>query len=270
MIKNKLDRRWWKKFVRRSHYFENAAALGRLKHEEYLRFIKKNPLESSFILKTDLFVEAKALEDNYLPQLRHSNCFVGMDISMETAKVARTKLSSVIPGMNFIVCDAMALPFQSGVFDTIISDSTLDHIPLSKLPQTIEDLARVLRDNGNLILSLNSVYNLPAVFMRKIRNAWDPEWFFTFSISLGRVRRLLKKIGFQIQDSAYILPLHPFEIALLRMAHRKNIAPDLADRWVFFFQRFVKKTLLSPLFCMQFIVSAKKRNGKLDHSESGN
>lgn len=270
VIKNKLDRRWWRTFVRGSHYFEKAAALGRLKQEEYLGFIKKTPLEKSFILKTDLFVEAKALEDNYLPQLRHSNSFVGMDISMETAKLARTKLSPVLPGMNFIVCDAMALPFQSNAFDAIISDSTLDHLPLSKLPQTLEDLARILKDQGNLILSLNSVFNLPAVFMRKVRNAWDPDWFYTFSISLTRVRRLLEKTGFQIQDSAYILPLHPFEIALLRMAHRKKIAAHLADRWVFFFQKIVKKTFLSPVFCMQFIICAKKRNRESDLLESEN
>jgi len=256
--KDKLDRRWWKGFVRRSHYFEGANALSKLKHQEYLEFIRKNQMHTSLILKTDLFVEAKDLEDNYLPLLTDSNRFVGMDISLETVKVARAKLSSRIPGMTYVVCDVLALPFQSDVFDAVISDSTLDHIPPAKLSGALHDLSGVLKNKGRLILSLNSVHNLPAVIMRKIRNVWDPDWFFTFSISLSRVCRQLKKIGFHIQDSSYILPLHPFEIALLRMSRPKKTARLVAEKWVFIFQKIVKKAHLSRYFCIQFIISAQK------------
>jgi SAM-dependent methyltransferase len=261
---NKMDKRWWGKFVSRSHYFDRATALGELKLREYLGFINRNPIHNSHILKTDLFVEAKDLEDNYLPRLTDSNRFVGMDISIETVKIARAKLIPRIPGMMFVVCDVNALPFQSEVFDTVVSDSTLDHIPLAKLPFALQGLARVLKNKGRLILSLNSVYNLPAVIKRKIRNVWDPGWFFTFSVSLNRVFRLLKKTGFHIQDSAYILPIHPFEIALLRMSHPNKIASLISEKWVFIFQKIIKKTHLGIFFCTQFIVSAKKEVESID------
>lgn len=256
---DKLDQKWWTNFVRRSHYFEGASVLGELKRKDYLDFINKTPIKKALVLKTDLFVEAKDQKDNYLPSLVDGNHFVGMDISLETVREARAKLNQCIPDMQYIVCDVTCLPFKKDAFDCVISDSTLDHIPLIQLPSALSGLTRVLKDKGKLILSLNSIYNLPAVIMRTIRNKWNPNWFFTFSVSLGKVLSLLRKDGYQINHYEYILPLHPFEIFLLRYSHRKNIAKTQSRKWAFFFQKITKKTRLSKFFCIQFIVSAEKR-----------
>ncbi|MFC2157514.1 class I SAM-dependent methyltransferase [Acidobacteriota bacterium] len=258
MKKSKLQRKWWSRFVRRSHYFEGASALGKLKRLEYMDFISRTPITGDRVLKTDLFVEAKDKEDNYLPLLDCSNRFVGMDISLETVRVARTKLKLHFPEMLFVVCDATRLPFKPEVFDSIISDSTLDHIPLSKLPDALSGVSDVLKKGGKLVLSLNNVYNLPAVIKRKLRNSWDPNWFFTFSISLRRTKALLRKSNFDIQESAYILPLHPFQIAWLRFALARNFGLKSAEKWVFLFNKIVKGIGLSRLFSMQLIVTAKK------------
>jgi SAM-dependent methyltransferase len=255
--KDKMSRKWWATFVRRGHYFAGAPVLARLKHREYLDFIRRRPLSGARILKTDLFVEAKNLEDNYLPDIA-ANEFVGMDISVNTILEARRQLGADLPDINFASCDVTALPFKEDAFDSILSDSTLDHIPKKDLEEALRGLAHVLSENGSLILSLNSVYNLPAVIVRGIRNRWKPEWFFTFSTSVRYVKKLLRRAGLQVVDYQYILPIHPFEIALLRTVSGSPLGKKLAEVWAGVFHRLAKFPPISRLFCIQFILYAEK------------
>lgn len=262
-----MSRKWWATFVRRGHYFAGAQVLARLKHREYLDFILHRPLSGMRILKTDLFVEAKNLEDNYMPDIA-ANEFVGMDISLNTLLEARRQLKADLPAITFATCDVTALPFKQGVFDCILSDSTLDHIPKADLEEALRGLARVLKDKGCMVLSLNSIFNLPAVLVRGIRNRWRPEWFFTFSTSVHFVKKLLRRVGFKVIDYKYILPIHPFEIALLRLSSGSMPGRRIAEGWAGLFHRLAKFPPLSRLFCIQFIIYAEKEGSALGKNGS--
>jgi len=259
--RDKFSRKWWEQFVSKTHYWENVPILANLKLQDYLGFFRNITLSHNLILKTDLYVEAKDFGDNYLPHLKDGNSFVGMDISFRTVQMARESQKQRLCKMEFVVADARHLPFKEDAFDAVISDSTLDHLPPKLLPHAISELARILRNGGKLILSLNNIYNIPAAVIRRINYLRNPYWFFAFSTSLRKALSILRRAGFRIRRHDYILPYHFMEILLLKLSYDTNIGTAMACRWVVLFRKIMRKTMLRKFACLQFIILAEKGTG---------
>jgi SAM-dependent methyltransferase len=92
------------------------------------------------------------LHDHY-PELD----YIGMDLSLgmlEThALRAGTKKSGLVVG------DAQKMPFESGIFDAVMANHMLYHVP--DLDGTILEFKRILRPGGLLITATNSVGTMP-------------------------------------------------------------------------------------------------------------
>ena len=86
--------------------------------------------------------------------------FVGMDISKNMVKNAKI----VCPNSEFIVCDAMRLPFRSDVFDFIIGISILHHLDLRL---TTDELKRVSVTKCTFLFMEPSLLNPLSAFGRK-------------------------------------------------------------------------------------------------------
>lgn len=81
--------------------------------------------------------------------LKHAN--IGLDISIEMLKRAKKQKPLVLG-------DGEKLPFKSEIFDTVLC--MLSTINLCKNPKKIaEEIKRVLKPNGILILSATSIYD---------------------------------------------------------------------------------------------------------------
>ena len=80
--------------------------------------------------------------------------------------------------------DALTLPFADGVFDTVLSNQVLEHVPEPQLALT--EAARVLKDGGYLILTAPHIWELHEV----------PHDYFRFT-PYG-LRYLAEKAGFEI------------------------------------------------------------------------
>ncbi len=247
---------FWNKYFKEEHYFKEFPSLAEDKLTDYCNFFKIVNFSNSLLLKTDLYVEAKNKKDNYLPFLGVDKC-VGMDISLEVVKNAKNNLSHVFPNMRFIVADVRNLPFKPDIFNVIISDSTLDHLPVNKLPAIMSDLNKIMRQNGKLILSLDNIFNFSMALRRRILRD-HPVYYPAFSFNLNRVFSVLKIQGFRIVSWDYILPFEYALVVLIILSKRIIIIRPLALFWALFLKKINRIHFLKKFVCNQFIILAEK------------
>ncbi len=115
------------------------------------------------LLKTDLFDES--LGEGLYPLLsaRAKKVF-GIDLSGLTVRAAKSRHE----GLCATEADVRHLPFADGVFDVIVSNSTLDHFESSdEITNSLHELHRVLRPGGQLLLTLDNLAN-PAIALRRL------------------------------------------------------------------------------------------------------
>lgn len=148
------------------------------------------------VLKTDMFDEA--VGEGVFELLKSRARFaVGMDIALAT--------------QPHIAADVRQLPFANGVFDLIVSNSTLDHFQTEEeLVASLRELRRVLRPGGELLLTLDNAAN-PIVAIRNIlpfsllhRLGLTP---YEVGVTCGpwKLRRLLRETGFEVAEMSTLL-----------------------------------------------------------------
>ena len=114
------------------------------------------------VLKTDLFDEAVA--GGLVPALEpRATSVTGIDLSRAILEAA----SARVPGVRAVEADVRALPFADASFDTIVSNSTLDHFDSAvEIETSLGELARVLKPGGRLLVTLDNPLN-PVVALGK-------------------------------------------------------------------------------------------------------
>jgi len=86
---------------------------------------------------------------------------VGIDLSKRLVKIAKF----VCRESDFVVCDAMRLPFKDGAFDFIIGISILHHLP--KLSMAFSELKRVSAFHALCLFMEPNLLNPVSAFGRK-------------------------------------------------------------------------------------------------------
>lgn len=115
------------------------------------------------LLKTDIFDEA--VSEGVLPRLATPvQSAVGMDVSGAVLRAARARYARLVA----VRADVRRLPFADGSFDTVISNSTLDHFTSAEeIAVGLRELARVMKPGGCLIVTLDNRAN-PVIALRGI------------------------------------------------------------------------------------------------------
>ncbi|BDH83964.1 MULTISPECIES: class I SAM-dependent methyltransferase [Lactococcus] len=103
---------------------------------------------------------------------RTNSKITSIDINEESIKIAkdRAKEHGVTDNINFLVADAMNLPFQDEEFDIVFSGNIISYIPDRE--KALSEYMRVLKDNG--VLFATPMYYLHEPnnsLMMKVRNA---------------------------------------------------------------------------------------------------
>jgi SAM-dependent methyltransferase len=107
------------------------------------------------VLKTDLFDEI-AGEGLVGSLAARAGRVVGIDVSPWVVR----KAVSRNPGLEGVVADVHALPFEPTSFDLVVSNSTLDHFESrDEIDHALDELARVLRPGGTLVVTLDNAAN---------------------------------------------------------------------------------------------------------------
>lgn len=76
--------------------------------------------------------------------------YIGVDNSEELIKIAKEKYGKEI----FLVADALKLPFQDQSFNKVYSFAVLHHLPFECHEQFKEEVLRVLKKDGEFILTV--------------------------------------------------------------------------------------------------------------------
>tara|TARA_Y100000310_G_scaffold334538_1_gene414566 strand:+ start:6490 stop:7206 length:717 start_codon:yes stop_codon:yes gene_type:complete len=144
---------------------------------------------------------------------KHEADYIGLDNSKKLIKIARDKY----PGANFIIEDALNLPFRNNRFSKIYAIALLHHIPSRDLREHFMDQAmRVLKPGGLLILTVWNLWKIKkleiikqGLFNRKldfgdiqIPFAGQDKCFF-HAFKLKELKKLAQNAGFKIIDSGY-------------------------------------------------------------------
>jgi SAM-dependent methyltransferase len=119
------------------------------------------------VLKTDLYDET--CTEGLAPVLgEHADVVVGVDVSPVVARRAAAGDAALA-----VTADVRRLPFRAGVFDVVLSNSTLDHFAHhDDIDGALAELERVLTDDGVLIVTFDNPHH-PLV---RLRNALAPVW----------------------------------------------------------------------------------------------
>lgn len=75
------------------------------------------------------------------------------DFSPGMLVASRQRLAGATPVFAFCVADAQSLPFADGVFDAVIANHMLYHVP--NRPRALAEISRVLRPGGHLYAATN-------------------------------------------------------------------------------------------------------------------
>jgi ubiquinone/menaquinone biosynthesis C-methylase UbiE len=74
------------------------------------------------------------------------------------------------PGTD-VVCDTTRLPFPDGHFDTVLMLACLNHVPLSKRIQVLQEARRALKGEGQLLITM--INPVVGFFSHPIRRRYD-------------------------------------------------------------------------------------------------
>jgi SAM-dependent methyltransferase len=158
---------------------------------------------SGLWLKTDLYEE---IQDNreLIPRLPSAR-WVGMDVSPDVAG------SSNDPSFMRVVGDVRALAFRDGVFDGVLSTSTLDHFDNERdLRKALAEIRRVIGPGGRLVLTLDNPGN-PLIRLRNMLPAGLAEGTglvpYPVGVTLNKRRgiEVLSSAGFVVDHVEYLL-----------------------------------------------------------------
>jgi SAM-dependent methyltransferase len=168
------------------------------------------PVGSRNLLKTDLFDEA--VGDGLAPELfRRAREVVGIDISPLVVAAAQARY----PQLAAHVVSVLDLPFPARHFDAVVSNSTLDHFDsLATLDAAVAELARVIRPQGRLIITLdnrnNPVVNIrTSTAARLLRRLGAVPYFVGPTYGRRGLSKSLRASGFEVRETTAIMHCPP-------------------------------------------------------------
>lgn len=243
-----------------SWYLDPVVA--RQKRDVYLGLLERwrKGTQADRILKTDLFEEAFG-EDRLLPDLfPTARIVLGIDQAFSTARAAADR---ELHG-RVAVSDVRRMGFGAETFDLVVSTSTLDHFTCREdFVASLEEISRILRPGGLLILTLDNPLNPLYAPLRWLSRTGLAPFYLGYTPSIGPLKRTLGEAGFEVGEVDWLLH-NPRLISTALFLICRRVFGRRADAPVRFLLRCFG--LLSKLPTRRFTacfqaVSARKRGG---------
>jgi SAM-dependent methyltransferase len=182
------------------------------------------------IWKTDLFEEANGPDSILFDLLPPSVEALGTDVAMTTVERARGNSSN--PRTLFCVCDARAAAIRSESLDAVISTSTLDHFETrQELEAALAELARVLRPEGVLIVTLDNPQNPLYGMLRWYSRTRAAPFRLGRTLSQKELRASLERAGLTVTNEDVLIHNPRLISTALFLVVRTALGPR-ADRLV--------------------------------------
>lgn len=127
----------------------------------------------------------------------------GLELSSEMLAHARRKAKELIPASQFVQGSAGQIPFPDSSFDVVFCTMVLHHLPASMQTGAIEEMCRVVRPSGRIVIvdmqppqTVAAKLSIVTLFHKFGTDATAPEW--------QNIERVLRRRNFQ---SAALLPM---------------------------------------------------------------
>ncbi len=113
-------------------------------------------------------------------------------VGMEPDEKLFHQAKKEVPQASYVVGSAESLPFSNSSFDRVLMLEVLEHLPPKTEQKPILEIFRILKPNGEFILSTPNRHPLSCLL--------DPAWYFGHRhYSLNFIRKLIEKNGFIIK-----------------------------------------------------------------------
>jgi SAM-dependent methyltransferase len=197
----------------------------------FARWLPSEPCAN--LLKTDLYDEA--MGSGLYPLLSARARHVA---AIDVAPTVLAAASVRYPALLAAAADVRRLPFASGSFDVVVSNSTLDHFDTrDEILASLRGFHRILRPGGRLLLTMDNLAN-PAVALRNalpyplLRRLNLVAYPIGATAGPGRLRRMLKDAGFDVLETVALLHCpRALSVALARRCERRG-TPEAKARFL--------------------------------------
>ena len=209
-----------------------VAAQKRDVHREWI--LRNVPPGSKFqtVLKTDLFEEANGRDQLLFSLPMDAGLKVGIDISAATVARAADRASD--SGCQFINADVRRLPLADKRVDVVLSNSTLDHFDTEvEIEQSLQELARVLKPGGILLVTLDNPRNVLFALLRAAVPWMGLSYRLGKTLPLNKLLGILDRAGLESQSTGWLLHNPRFVSTLLFLVLRRLLGTraDPAIQW---------------------------------------
>ena len=135
---------------------------------------------------------------------------VCMSPSSNFLKICETRIKKYNIKAKTILLEKLPLRLKDKSFDAILCLETIEHMPRQKRIEFLKELNRLLKDEGELVLSMPNILWEPVHWLVAIFGIHHSEGPHRF-LSRKKLKRLLKKTGFKIakQKTTVIIPVGP-------------------------------------------------------------
>ncbi len=117
-------------------------------------------------------------------------------IGVDTNYNAIIKAKSAVAEADFMLSSAIRLPFHDDHFDVVTMFDVIEHIPRHTETQCLQEINRVLTNNGTLIISTPNSY----IWAKLL----DPAWYLGHRhYSETTFKSLMTDTGFQVDSIEY-------------------------------------------------------------------
>jgi SAM-dependent methyltransferase len=185
------------------------------------------------LLKTDLFDEAVS-DGLFLLLASRVQDVVSVDVSLAILHAAQSRRAD----LPAAAADVRCLPFTDGAFDVVFSNSTLDHFATcDEIVVSLWELARVLRADGKLLLTLDNVSNPVLAFrnlmpFRLLKRLGIVPYYVGATLSPRHLCRTLEQVGFEVDQVTAVMHCpRVLAVAVSRLLGR-YASPGIQDRFL--------------------------------------
>ena len=135
-----------------------------------------------------------------------SSQIIGIDNSRNACELARDGAKARnINNINFIQCDIFHLPFKNNRFDVVFNDGVLEHF--LNYFSAFEEMIRITKKNGKLIVCVPNWYCFPHTTYKKIRGK-NYEYGYEKSFKHLELEMLFSKFNLKNIELSGFNPLH--------------------------------------------------------------
>ncbi len=120
----------------------------------------------------DMILDAGCGNGRFMQTFPEGSVRIGLDASLNLLRITKQKLRT-----DLLVCGELEhIPFKNGLFGTVISCRVLQHLRAQEA--AVREMARVVREGGDVILELYNRWNLKTIY-KNIR--MSPTWSRIFN-----------------------------------------------------------------------------------------